>query len=868
MAQIRPIFYPLAYCDIADPAVWATVLTTISSRSSRFGNPNAIGTAPSDIATTWSAPLVNNASSNTSSNTPGTFTYTTESTILGTVVSSSVGGGTLTGVSYTDPDGVLWTTVDWQWEVLFENYSVYNPGGGGNYSHEWVSWTGDATTARQIGCSANLLTTASVSLVIVFPQAFSSIRTMTWVTTAMIQDGYHAAYSSDPRVATGGVMTFGNASFTVTDDLPHGVSVNELGVVYDALVIADYSGKVCAAGRYAGDGNTARSISVPTLKTLPIDLLFVVGNLGVYAADNLPAGESLGIRQIDTTVFTNGIKAIGTGSFTVGNNNNVNNASLVYYWFAFCRTAAPEITPQFISTFSGAGTGSTVQVTGIGTPGFTSGFTFAREYVVGSTPACRVRSPSGTGTQSYLTDPSSSGLDLTGGIRAVGAGTIDLGTAVLPNAQTTYGIAFRGTAALVVYPAPVWDNCITVDDGNGSTSTICTETLVPPGDHVVGNPLWWCNATTGQSVWQVLSPGAGWAACTGPTSLSGWYWSLTGFGGASVVTSGGSPANPRSWTDIATWATGGRAVLGGSPGAMCVSNNRIFYPATGYTVGTAFPLLRMFDGRKDIQLTQLPPTTTNVVPKAVISMLSANGTIYLTTWDTGTSSADWAGRVFQLDAVTGILTALGTVFASGELPYALAWHMGRLWCGTTNGIGTVGNVYYFRPGQDTAWTSDHTCAQGVDALVSFNGKLYVGVDAAAGARGKVLVRDTAGAYTTSQTGAGGTAAVNNGYLALRVFQNNLYASYYNADAPLVSRIEKFDGTTWTTAYTGVGGTLKPFILLGEDSNLLFAVSGKTGTAATIINTADGTSWTNLSSELPAPEQGLTTLLPMFGAVVL
>lgn len=297
--------------------------------------------------------------------------------------------------------------------------------------------------------------------------------------------------------------------------------------------------------------------------------------------------------------------------------------------------------------------------------------------------------------------------------------------------------------------------------------------------------------------------------------------------------------------------------------------NSFVYPASGYTVGTDYPPIRIFNGRSDKELCRIPPTTANVIPKAVMSMLAANGTVYLTTWDSGTTSADWAGRVFQLDTETGVLTVLGTVFAAGEMPYALAWHMGRLWCGTNNGIGTVGKVYYFRPGIDTAWTLDYTTstssAGGVDSLVSYKGKLYVGTDNAAASRGKVLVRDTAGAYTTSLTGTGGTARINNGYLQLTVFGTNLYAAYWNNDSPSISKIEKFDGSSWTTAYTGAGDTIKPFIQLVVDNDFLYAFGGGNLLAATILSTSNGTSWTDLTDELPETDE---TLLPMFGVVVL
>lgn len=347
----------------------------------------------------------------------------------------------------------------------------------------------------------------------------------------------------------------------------------------------------------------------------------------------------------------------------------------------------------------------------------------------------------------------------------------------------------------------------------------------------------------------------------------GWYTSTAAFGG-SVGVSISNPAKPRTWTNIAAWATGTRGMLGGSPAGCCIYNNHLIYPATGYTVNTHYPPIRVFDGLTDHELCRLPPTTAGGVPQAVMSMIAANGTIYLSTFDSGTSSATWLGRVFSLDLDSGVLAILGSVFAAGELPYALAWHQGRLWCGTNNGIGTVGKVYSYRPGIDTAWSQDHATsvesAGGVTSMLDYQGKLYVGTDNAGGSRGKVLVRDSAGAYTTSDTGTGGTATINNGYLSMAVFGSNLYASYWNPDTPAVALIRTFDGSTWSTVYTGTSGTIRPFIALFVDNGVLYAAGGGNLLSAAILTTSNGTSWTDVSGQLP---EATETLLPMVGTVV-
>jgi hypothetical protein len=222
----------------------------------------------------------------------------------------------------------------------------------------------------------------------------------------------------------------------------------------------------------------------------------------------------------------------------------------------------------------------------------------------------------------------------------------------------------------------------------------------------------------------------------------------------------------------------------------------------------------------------------------------------------------------ELDPVSGDVTPLGAAFAAVEMPYALCWHMGRLWCGTNNGVGTVGKVYYFRPGIDTAWTEDYSMATaslgGVDSMCSYKGRLFVGSEETAGAFSKVLIRDTAGAYTASLTATGGTAAVNNGFLAMVVFEDNLYASYWNNDTTAVAKIYKYDNTSWTTAYTGATTTLKPLILLFEENNYLYAIGGGKSLVGCILSSADGTTWTDLTSAIHETDE---TLLPMWGTVI-
>ena len=71
--------------------------------------------------------------------------------------------------------------------------------------------------------------------------------------------------------------------------------------------------------------------------------------------------------------------------------------------------------------------------------------------------------------------------------------------------------------------------------------------------------------------------------------------------------------------------------------------------------------------------------------------------------------------------------------------------------------------------------------------------------------------------------------------------------------------------TWTTSYTGAAGTARPFIVLGVDHDTLFAIGGGAGLTAAILSTPDGTTWTDLTAQLPDSGE---TALPAFGVVVM
>ena len=343
------------------------------------------------------------------------------------------------------------------------------------------------------------------------------------------------------------------------------------------------------------------------------------------------------------------------------------------------------------------------------------------------------------------------------------------------------------------------------------------------------------------------------------TDTAGWWYSDEGFaGGTDIIISPNHPHHARAWSDISIYATAGAAMLGGSPSASVMYKNYLIYAGGEYGAGN--PTIRIFDGLADHVLITVPNTTAGAIPKAIISMILVGDLIYFSTLDSGTTSADFAGRVFVFDPLTSNMSMVGTGFTTGEVPYALTYHMNRLWVGTNKSSGAGGKLYFFRPGIDTAWTTDYTLSSstvgGVTSLCSFNGYLLIGSDNAAGAFAKVLIRDSLGAYTTSTTATGGTARVNNGFLQMIVFNSNLYATYWNPDTPAIAKVLKFTGatttTTWSTVYTGSALTIRPYMLMFVANKYLYVVGGGNGLRASLIRSSDGTTWDELTAYLAGP----------------
>ncbi len=375
-------------------------------------------------------------------------------------------------------------------------------------------------------------------------------------------------------------------------------------------------------------------------------------------------------------------------------------------------------------------------------------------------------------------------------------------------------------------------------------------------------------------------PGNGWTPSATPDD-KGWWLEVSNqeFGvggnyqGAAAIVNGSTPANPRTYDELAPFATGSSGMLGGFPGPCGVWKNHLVYAQGQYTVGTTKPPIRIWDGQFDRAISEAPLTSGNVVPKAVVTMLVANGTTYFTTLDSGTDSTNWVGRVFSLDIITGNVAQIGDAIPTGHVPYALVYHANKLWLGThRQSTAATGKVLWIRPVADSAWTVDHDLSadsmSSVTSMYSFNGTLLVGCSTTNAGGAKVIARDTSGNWTTSTTGSGGTAKDNNFWPAMATFNGNMYATYWNPDTPAVSKIYKFDGTTWSTVFTATVAANKiPYVGLTTDSGYLLAIGGGLTYDAQLQSTTDGTTWADNSVFLTQGSPNATGL-PCFGVVVL
>ena len=281
-----------------------------------------------------------------------------------------------------------------------------------------------------------------------------------------------------------------------------------------------------------------------------------------------------------------------------------------------------------------------------------------------------------------------------------------------------------------------------------------------------------------------------------------WVRTRNAFSTAVAVTVPGDTSGVRS-----IWGTGITFPAGESPLTGVEYLGRIYYPGGVYTVGTESVPIRVFDGTVDYELARIQPTTT----LGVLYMAVCQGTIYITTLDSGSTDANWVGRVFSLNPDNGALTQIGPALTTGYLPTAVAMFNNDLFvAGSKQTTTSEAHIFKIRPGVDAAWTDDETLAAdqfNVTGMYAWNGFLYFSVYAADGVAPKIVRRNLAGTYSTVKTftaGVGTTAGSGN----FALFLDHLYTSFFDGvtdDGVWRSA----DGTTWTKVATNapLGGNM-------------------------------------------------------------
>lgn len=310
-------------------------------------------------------------------------------------------------------------------------------------------------------------------------------------------------------------------------------------------------------------------------------------------------------------------------------------------------------------------------------------------------------------------------------------------------------------------------------------------------------------------------------------SAEGWYTSADLF-----ATSGVAATAIAAWQDPTDYFSGGAGLC-----RMGVfANGKLFYASAAYTVGTTSPIIRTYNGSEDREFSKIIPATT----KGITGLFVVKGVVYVLTLDSGTTDADFVGRVFTMDTTNGQLTQIGNAITTGHVPVSIAVYNSRIFVGTARTTVTDEAVIMsINPIDETSWTTDLAASAddyAITSIASFKGLLYATTKNGGGAtKGKILQRSLAGVWSTvdSTTNNSGT------YDGSAVFGGALYVSarsYATVGTTAVVR-KSTDGTTWTTATSS--SSTAGFGLMTVIGLRLFSMFG-----TKIQHTTDGSSWTS------------------------
>jgi hypothetical protein len=344
-----------------------------------------------------------------------------------------------------------------------------------------------------------------------------------------------------------------------------------------------------------------------------------------------------------------------------------------------------------------------------------------------------------------------------------------------------------------------------------------------------------------------------------------WITSTDDFGNVTTATTPAAVANP-----VGAQAWFGARVLSnrGTQG-----DGFILYPGQ-YTRGNPQPI-RIYDGTVDRELFQIPinsvayanePSNYAASVGEVLQMLLVDTKLYIVSHDFTNGAAPHYGRVLEYDFDTGSLQQIGQGCSNAtndigtggnDVFTCLAFHQGFLYAGVgpvTTGEGSAGaGVYRIRPGVDSTWTYDFDCSAAGEerpmCMASYKGKLYVGMHDQNTGTQRIMVRDYAGAYTSSTTQ--GTLS-GSAWIWMQVFGDNLYATSLDVNgASSQTRVHKFDGSSWSVAKTLDSGTASPRmgVHMLVHNGKLYVLGINSSRNGIVSSTSDGTTWVDQSSGL-------------------
>jgi hypothetical protein len=303
----------------------------------------------------------------------------------------------------------------------------------------------------------------------------------------------------------------------------------------------------------------------------------------------------------------------------------------------------------------------------------------------------------------------------------------------------------------------------------------------------------------------------------------------------------------------------------------------IFYPYNGwfyYWGGIASisgahsgPQIRRTNGYLDELVVTVPhDSRTTGVNSQILSFAENKDFIWFTETSnigalmTGTSAFS---RLFRLDPASNTLVDCKITGSSGAQGYVfnqIAEYNGRMFVGeNTNTASGTSNLIPVLPTSSGAvidagvgTLSFGAPERDITSICKFDSSLYVGTQrfTSGGFAHIYAMSITAtGAWTatSSLTGVGGTGAALNRFPSMIIYKSKLYASYFNpVTSTGATNIFQFDGTTWTSVFTGATvNQNRPFFLF-VDKDTLYAIGAPTSisTGATcFLQTTDGATGT-------------------------